>query len=155
MARIVHYKRTPTIGLGVAVLALIGLAYGSGRFSMVEAEVLTTLAGGGIGTMFAVATVSVQNAVARHQLGTATGTYNLVRSLGSSLMVAVFGTIFLAGVGPLAGEGDIFARAAAARVDFGPVFRWVFLAAAAALVIALAILRLLEERPLHLGPPEE
>ena len=51
----------------------------------------------GLGTMLPVTTVSVQNAVSVHQLGTATGTMNFFRSLGGALVVAAFGAILLGG----------------------------------------------------------
>ena len=38
-----------------------------------------------IGTVYPVATVSIQNAIARHQLGIAMGAMNFFRSLGSAL----------------------------------------------------------------------
>ena len=60
---------------------------------------LLAVAGIGIGTIFPVTTVAIQNAVEPHQLGTATATFNFFRSLGSAILVAVFGTIFLGGLG--------------------------------------------------------
>jgi sugar phosphate permease len=111
-----------------------------------------TLAGGGIGTMFAVATTSIQNSVPRHQLGTATGTHNLFRSLGATLMVAIFGAIFTAGIG--AGHESANALAVSPAEAAG-VFRDVFLAAALAVAVGYGLFLLMEERPLHLGPPPE
>jgi len=71
--------------------------------------------------------------------------------------VAAFGAILLAGVGA-AGSGG---RAAAilAHADAGGglarAFRWVFLAAALSLAVALGFLLLMEERPLRDRPADD
>ncbi len=67
--------------------------------------------GTGIGTVFSVATVSIQNAVSRFQVGTATGAMNFFRALISALVVAIMGAIVLACVG---GEGRAVDALAAA-----------------------------------------
>ena len=56
------------------------------------------LSGAGIGPMYPMSTVIMQNGVAPHQLGTATGTLNFFRLLGGAIVVAVFGAIVLGGV---------------------------------------------------------
>ena len=43
-----------------------------------------TLIGFGVGTVYPVATVSIQNAVPMHQVGTATGAMNFFRALAST-----------------------------------------------------------------------
>ncbi|MGO8227422.1 MFS transporter, partial [Rhizobium ruizarguesonis] len=53
----------------------------------------------GFGTLLPVATVSIQNAVHAHQLGTVTALANFFRQIGGALIVAVFGAIVLGGVG--------------------------------------------------------
>jgi MFS family permease len=50
----------------------------------------------GLGSFMQVATLAVQNSVARHQMGTATASTTFFRSIGSSLGGAIFGTILLA-----------------------------------------------------------
>jgi EmrB/QacA subfamily drug resistance transporter len=152
MVHVDHYKRTPLIGLVISIVALATLALGSGSLSFAWAEAAMTLAGGGIGTMFAVATTSIQNSVPRHQLGTATGTHNLFRSRGATLLVAIFGAIFTAGIG--AGHESANALAVSPAEAAG-VFRDVFLAAALAVAVGYGLFLLMEERPLHLGPPPE
>ena len=98
---------------------------------------LLAIAGVGMGTIFPVTTVAVQNAVEPHQLGTATASFNFFRSLGSAILVAVFGAIFLGGLG-LGGRaiGSLDALVAAAAANgtaVAPVFSYVFGAAAAIL----------------------
>ena len=64
---------------------------------------LLTIAGTGVGPMYPVTTVVIQNVVAPHHTGTATGTLNFFRQLGGAFIVAVFGAIVL---GALGNAGD-------------------------------------------------
>ena len=101
--------------------------------------------GFGLGPMFPFTIVVVQNAVPLHQLGIATGTMNFFRALGGTFIVTGFGAIVLAGAPTVRGmsAGAVLAGAEAAEA-----FRWVFAAAVLCLVIALAAVLALEERPL-------
>ena len=63
-----------------------------------EVCVLLTVGGAGLGVMYPVTTTIVQNAVAPHQLGTATGALNFARQLGGAIIVAAFGAIVLGGI---------------------------------------------------------
>ena len=116
-------------------------------------SIALTLIGFGVGTVYPVATVSIQNAVPAHQVGTATGAMNFFRALASTLVVAVMGAILLAGLGatPQRGTGVelLVETAGAAGVDMTAVFRWVFVAADIFLVAALVAVLLMEERPLR------
>jgi MFS family permease len=122
---------------------------------LVGAVVASGFIGFGVGSVFPIATVSIQNAVLRHQIGTATGAMNFFRALASTLVVAVMGAIVLAGLGvtPERGAGaELVAQmAGAADVDAAEVFRWVFVAALAVAILAFAAVLRLEERPLR-GP---
>ena len=72
-----HYKRVPLGGLvlGIVMLAVFALAARPGcRCS--RSCVLLTVGGAGLGVMYPVTTTIVQNAVAPHQLGIATGALN-------------------------------------------------------------------------------
>ena len=55
--------------------------------------------GFGVGPMYPVTTIVMQNVVKPHQLGTATGTLNFFRTLGGAIVVAIFGAIVLGGIG--------------------------------------------------------
>ncbi len=152
-----HYKRGPMGGLAVAAIATAALAALSGKMPLWQMEILLAVAGVGMGTIFPVTTVAIQNAVEPHQLGTATATFNFFRSLGSAILVAVFGAIFLSGLG-LGGEQlgslqQLVAEAAKHGTPVGPVFRMIFGAAAATLAVGLAFFLAMEERPLkgHAG----
>jgi MFS family permease len=153
-----HYKRIPAAGLLIAIVALAVMAGLSGHMSLGSVAVLLFLAGGGIGTMYPVTTVLIQNAVAPHQFGVATGTLNFFRLLGGTIVVAVFGAIVLGRVDASGGlvALDLLSRGAmrppgTPGADFSAVFAWVFAAACACLVAALAALAIIEERPLR-GP---
>jgi Na+/melibiose symporter-like transporter len=101
--------------------------------------------------------VCVQNAVSRHEVGTATGAMNFFRALGSALAVAIMGAILLAGLGFAPERGGVgrevlTANANSAGLAVAQVFQWVFVAALVFSVLALLAVTLMEERPLH-GPP--
>ena len=157
MAWTEHYKRGPLVGLVVAAIGMTVLAWGSGRLPLWQIEVLLAICGVGMGTIYPVTTVSIQNAVEPHQLGTATATYNFFRSLGSAILVAVFGTIFLSGLGvggQSAGSLErLVAIAARNGTPIGPVFTMIFGAAAITLVIGFLCFLAMEEKPLkgHAG----
>ena len=146
LVRFTHYKRVPLAGIALSGAALIPLALAPTGFSPAGALGLIALAGLGLGPTFPFTIVVVQNAVAPHQLGIATGTMNFFRALGSTFIVAGFGAIVLAG-GPLVPR--ISAGPALAGTDAAEVFRWVFAAGILCLVIAFACILTLEERPLR------
>jgi len=117
----------------------------------------TGLIGFGVGSVFPVATVSIQNAVARQDIGTATGAMNFFRALVSALVVAIMGAILLAGLGLTPERGGVGLELTAAQagaagaVGVAEVFRLMFAAALAVSILSLVALVLLEERPLT-GP---
>jgi hypothetical protein len=84
------------------------------------------------------------------------GAMNFFRVLASAFLVAIMGAILLAGLGVTAGRGgavvfsaNVAANLAGSTIDFAAVFRWVFVAAEAFLAASLAMLTLMEERPLR------
>src|SRR6266702_1977855 len=85
--------------------------------------------------------VVVQNAVALHQLGVATGTMNFFRALGSTFIVSAFGAIVLA-CAPVT-------RGMSAGTDAAEAFRWVFAAAILCLMVALSCILALKEQVLR------
>jgi len=152
LVRFTHYKRVPLVGLVVSIAALVPLALAPTGLSPAAALVLIALVGLGLGPTFPFTVVVVQNAVAPHQLGIATGTMNFFRALGSTFIVAGFGAIVLAGAPVMRG---VSASAALAATDAGHAFRWVFAAAILCLLIALACIFALEERPLRGSSPRK
>jgi len=133
IARHRRYKTVPLIGLGVAILSILALAWQAGHIGNWTFEIVLGLLGLGFGPLAPLTTVCLQNAVAPYQFGTAIGTMTFVRSLTATVLVAVFGAITLKN-----------SAHAASAVNF----QIVFLIAAASLAAAFIALVVLEERPL-------
>ena len=150
IVRIKHYMRVPIGGLVVAVAVLSLLSVNPARHSLAEVVGFLFVLGCGLGPMYPVSTIVMQNTVKPHQLGTATGTLNFFRTLGGAIVVAVFGAIVLGGVA--AGSPAMtIDKLVTGHGDLGPAFHWVFIAAAVCLSISFCCVLAVEERPLH-GP---
>ncbi len=148
--RVTHYMRVPLGGLIIAIAALAVLAANPARYTLGEVVLLLFAVGCGLGPMYPISTIVMQNVVKPHQLGTATGTLNFFRTLGGAIVVAVFGAIVLGVVSD--GSGVMTLEKIAARhSDLAPAFHWVFIAAAVCLSIAFVCLLAVKEHPLH-GP---
>ena len=152
MAHMVHYKRVAIAGTTFSAIMGVALAMATPLPLWALLTVLSLFALG-LGTTFPVSVVSIQNAVARAQVGTATGAMNFFRALMASFMVAAFTTILLIALGgniAVGGEGG-HAIGNVAATDMIAAFRYVFAAAAVLLACAALSLVLMEERPLA-GP---
>ncbi|MEZ5889012.1 MAG: MDR family MFS transporter [Xanthobacteraceae bacterium] len=150
-----HYKRMAVAGLCVAIAGLVVLAIDP-NVSLIIVCALTGLVGLGIGMLFPVTTVSIQNAVLPHQLGTTTGAMNFFRSLGGALAVSGFSAIILSSGGGREGLtlAALAAEASQHSVDLSGSFRWLFVAAAGCIAAGLVCLLAMEERPLR-GEPAQ
>jgi len=151
MTHIKHYKRMPLIGLSVATISLGPLAIWPGSMPLALVLVLLTLVGAGLGTVFPVSTVCLQNAVARSQMGIATGAANFFRALFSALVVAVLGAIVLGGLGGVTGMSVEMLARTASTPELAYAFRFVFMACALVLAFGMAFLISMEQSPLR-GP---
>src|SRR5947208_7158362 len=152
MARARHYKRVAIVGTACAALVACALAFTV--FPLWVLLVLLSLLALGLGTAFPVSVVSLQNSVARSQIGTVTGAMNFFRALMASFTVAAFTAILLMALGAdisLTGEhrGPVTSIPAD---DMIAAFRYVFAAAAALLGCAALCMVRMEEKPLA-GPP--
>jgi multidrug resistance protein len=152
-----HYLRMPMAGLLVAILVLAAMALFGASLSLGGVAGLLFLCGGGIGPMYPMTTVLIQNAVEPHQFGVATGTLNFFRLLGGTIVVAGFGAIVIGAIDAAGGRivieplsRDVL-RPQAIFSDFAVAFSWIFAAAGFCLTVALAALAFVEERPLR-GP---
>ncbi|MEW6124473.1 MAG: MDR family MFS transporter [Pseudomonadota bacterium] len=149
MAKLTHYKRPALVGLMLGVVGLFAVS----RLPLsapVGLEILLfSLSGAGMGMVFPLSTVCIQNAVPVHQLGTATGGANFFRALGAAVMVAALGAVFATALG--AGElGDIAQLAAGAgAASLHAAFGHVFAATALALFLGLLFLMRMPELPLR------
>jgi hypothetical protein len=112
--------------------------------SVATAGVLLALFGVGFGLVTQVLTVAIQNAVDRRDLGIATASANLFRSLGGSVGVALFGAVFAArlGTGPERLQGVGAAEVASA-------LHTVFLIGAPVALLGLLVVLSLREVPLR------
>jgi EmrB/QacA subfamily drug resistance transporter len=157
MIQLVHYKLVPAGGMVLGIVMLAAFAWKPDGLSLLEVCVLLTIGGAGLGVMYPVTTTIVQNAVAPHQLGTATGALNFARQLGGAIIVAAFATIVLGGIDS-GGHGltlDMLRGGAKlAGTDFARLFGWLFAAGAAFLAAGLVAVLVIEERPLR-GPRPE
>jgi hypothetical protein len=152
MASMKHYKRVAIFGTASSAVmgCVLALATPLPLWGLLGVLSLFAL---GLGTTFPVSVVSIQNAVARSQVGTATGAMNFFRALMGSFMVAAFSAILFRALGAdisLGGEhrGPLNGIPVA---DMVAAFRYVFGAAATLLAGASMFLVLMEEKPLA-GP---
>jgi EmrB/QacA subfamily drug resistance transporter len=151
MMRFERYKWFALVGLTCAAFAIAALAAWP-RMPLWLVMTMLSIFGMGIGTVFSMSTVSIQNAVSRFEVGTATGAMNFFRALISSLVVAIMGAIVVAGLGASGGKAsEILAQthSAASGIDLAEVFRWVFVCGVIFLLISIAALIMMEERPLR------
>jgi hypothetical protein len=112
---------------------------------------LLAVVGMGFGPLMPISTVMVQNAVSSTEMGITTSALNFARSFGGALFVALFGAILLGGAG---GEGISISTLmrSAGNIEFGGIFRYVFLASAAGVLIAICLIAITEEVPLRKTP---
>jgi EmrB/QacA subfamily drug resistance transporter len=149
-----HYKVSAIAGASIAIASVTALVIWP-AMPAAGVVIALTLIGFGVGTVYPVATVSIQNAVPMTQVGTATGAMNFFRALASTLAVAIMGAILLAGLGVTPERGaaveQLVEFAGSTGIDLGSVFRLVFMAADIFLGLALLAVLAMEERPLR-GP---
>jgi len=157
MSRMTHYKRVPVVGMAVGIVTMALFAWQPTGLTLLEVSVLLTVGGTGLGVMYPVTTVMVQNAVAPHQLGIATGALNFARQLGGAMIVAAFGTILLGGLDSSGGgltlemlaQGTKESGAKHGGADFAGQFRLLYAASAVFLAAGFVAVLLTEERPLR------
>lgn len=143
MARLTHYKRVPLAAMPCAAVGALVLVAGAGSLPIWAVSLILAVVSTAFGTLLPVSTVSIQNAVALHQLGTATATANLCRQLGGAIMVAVFGTIIVG-----SGGGEVVRASAAQSAGLLAALRILFGIVASGAVAAFITMIFMEERPL-------
>ncbi len=152
MAHSVHYKRPATYGLIFSIAGLGVLATLQTTPGMWVVEILMAGLSIGLGTIFPITTVSIQNAVQPHQMGTATGVMGFFRSLGGALIVAAFGAMLFSQIPNLStlqeSSGEKLLQIVASG-EMHNAFRPMFGLAAAVLALALAAFSQMPEKPLR------
>jgi EmrB/QacA subfamily drug resistance transporter len=149
-----HYKRVGLAGAVVAITGLVTLSVAAGMLPLWAVLLLLFAIGSGLGCIFPISTVCMQNAVARTQMGVATGAANFFRALMSALVVAVLGAIVLGRLGGEAGTAVETLAHSASPETVASAFRYVFVACAFVGACGLALLIAMEERPLR-GPSSQ
>lgn len=152
MSKSVHYKRPAYVGLIFSVIGLLVIAAYKTHLSLLVIEILIAGLSIGLGTVFPITTVAIQNAVGPHQMGTATGVMGFFRSLGGALIVAVFGAVLFSQLPDFAAlETSSVAQVAGAVAtnDIHSAFRPVFALAALFLALALYAYHRMPETPLR------
>ena len=163
MSRTGRYKVFPVLGgafltAGMALLATMGT--GTSRTST---GLYMVLAGTGIGFLLQMTTTIAQNSVEMRDIGAASAAVNLFRTIGGSIGVAIFGSLFTRAVqGRLDGTGpspDVTALArlpAAARDAYlhgvATATQHIFLVIAAVSAAAFLAALLIREVPLRSQP---
>jgi EmrB/QacA subfamily drug resistance transporter len=146
-----HYKRVGLAGGVVSIAALTILSFMAGSLPLWAVLILLFAVGSGLGCVFPISTVCMQNAVVPSQMGVATGAANFFRALMSALVVAVLGAIVLGRLGGHAGAAvETLAHSASPDV-VASAFRYVFAACAFVAACGMACLIAMPERPLR-GP---
>jgi MFS family permease len=151
VGRVKHYKLLPNIFLVIAIGAVLTLAFSAASMSTLQFEIILFVIGVGFGPMAPLTQVMLQNTVAIHHLGSAIGTMNFVRTLMSTILVAVFGVVVLAAV-PAGGPADTLGQRVLAGTSVAS-FTEVFLAVAGTLTVALLAMLWIEEKPLEATLP--
>ncbi len=96
ISRTGRYKPFPIAGCAVFTVGLFLLSRMNESTGTVESSLYMFVLGFGLGMVMQVLVLAVQNAVDYRDLGTATSGATFFRSIGSSIGVAVFGTVFTA-----------------------------------------------------------
>lgn len=148
MARLAHYKRPALAGLTLASAGLLAIGLVP-AMPLALALALFVVIGLGLGTALPVCTVSIQNAVQPHLMGTTTGVMTFFRQLGGALAVAVLGAVLLAALAT-GGAADIETLARSADpARLAGAFSRVFLTMTVVAALAAVALAFLPERPLR------
>jgi len=90
-----RYRKYPIVGAALAAVAMGGLSAMDRDTSRYVTGAWMFLFGIGAGMTFIVALIGVQNRVAHEDLGIATSATNFFRSLGNTLGIAMFSTVFI------------------------------------------------------------
>lgn len=98
ISRIGKYKIFMQIGFSVATLMMLALTTLTPESSYAYEALIMVFMGMGMGVAMPTLNLAVQNEFEQHQLGVATSSNQLFRSLGSTLGTAIFGAILTAGI---------------------------------------------------------
>lgn len=95
MSRLGHYKRTAIVGATMLAAGMSLFALMTAETTRLEVGLGMVVAGLGLGLLMPIYTVAVQNVAPHGQMGAATAATVFFRSIGSTVGVAVFGSVML------------------------------------------------------------
>ncbi len=153
-----RYRLPPFLGLPIAAASLAALALFAGQVSALEATVILTIFGFGIGPIFPVTMVAAQNAVERRDIGAVTGAIGFARALGAAILIAAASALVLSlivawvpGTAGLSSLDELVRHPLPdpARIEVARAFGVMFWAVVAVLLAALAVFVMVEHRPLR------
>lgn len=98
ISRTGRYKIFMQIGFSVATVAMVAMSFLNTDSSYAYEAVVMVILGLGMGVGMPVLTLAVQNEFEQKDLGVATSSNQLFRSLGSTIGTAVFGAMLTAGI---------------------------------------------------------
>lgn len=98
ISRTGRYKVFIQVGFVVATIAMIGLTTLTPSTSYAYEAVIMVILGLGMGVAMPVLNLAIQNEFSQRELGAATSSNQLFRSLGSTIGTAVFGALLTAGI---------------------------------------------------------
>ena len=169
ISRAGRYKIFPIVGTGLMVVGMLLLARLTPTTSTLLADLYMVVLGLGLGFVMQVLILAVQNAADYRDLGVATASATLFRSMGGTIGVPIFGAIFtnqfaskLASQLPPGAAGQIPSHLGPEQIDklppairdpyidaYASSLHPVFLIAALLALAAFAFTWRLEERPLR------
>jgi MFS family permease len=145
-----RYKLLPNVLQVLSIVSILALAYFADGLTPLRLQIILFLIGVGWGPTAPLTQVMLQNTVALHHLGSAIGTMNFVRTLVSTILVAVLGAVVLAHVS--AGGADTLASHVLDGVSVA-TFTHVFIGVACVMAIAFIAMLVIEEKPLEATMP--
>lgn len=98
ISRTGRYKIFMQVGIVLATVMVFALSTLTPESSYLYEAILMVLLGAGLGVVMPVMNLAVQNEFKQHELGVATSSSQLFRSLGSTIGVAMFGAMLTAGL---------------------------------------------------------
>lgn len=117
MGKTGRYRMLPMCGTAAMAFGAFLMTFLDVQTSAFYFAAALLIFGTGMGFIFPVVTTAVQNAVPRHQMGTATASGVMFRQIGGSVSVAIFGALFaqrMAGIPGLPAGSEIAPHALAA-----------------------------------------
>jgi MFS family permease len=145
-----RYKVFPVTGLALMTVGLLLLSSMDAGTSRATSSVYLVVFGLGFGMVSQVLTLAIQNAVDRRDIGIATASANLFRSLGGSVGVALFGAVFASRL-PSSGGAHSGGFPTGQPDAVAHALHTVFLVAAPIAGLGMLVALLLHEVPLR-GP---